>query len=120
MTRLNSLFILDRLSILQRVFGGMCVVLLLLVGLSAYSWRTITEVFDKTSYVNSSVAETAAVTELAARVGETRSEVAQYALSENDGDLRIAQCSLDRLQEDIDSVKEAATGAGLTTALSIS
>lgn len=100
--RLNSLFTLDRLSILQRVSGGMCVVLLLLVGLSINSWLTITEVYNKAAYVNSSVAETAAVTELATRVGETRSEVAQYALSENDSDLRIAQRSLDRLQEDID------------------
>jgi methyl-accepting chemotaxis protein/CHASE3 domain sensor protein len=110
--RLNSLFTLDRLSILQRVSGGMCVILLLLVGLSVNSWRTITEVYNKASYVNSSVAETAAVTELATRVGETRSEVAQYALSENDSDLRIAQRSLHRLQEDIDSVREAAVWGG--------
>ena len=110
--RLNSLFTLDRLSILQRVSGGMCVVLLLLVGLSINSWLTITEVYNKAAYVNSSVAETAAVTELATRVGETRSEVAQYALSENDSDLRIAQRSLDRLQEDIDSVREAAVWGG--------
>lgn len=112
MTRLNSPFTLNRLSILQRVSGGMCVILLLMVGLSVNSWRTITEVYDKAAYVNSSVAETAAVTELAARVGETRSEVAQYALSENDSDLRIAQRSLDRLQENIDSVREAATWGG--------
>jgi hypothetical protein len=69
----------------------MCLILLLLVGLSVNSWRTITEVYDKAAYVNSSVAETAAVTELAARVGETRSEIAQYALSENESDLKIAK-----------------------------
>jgi methyl-accepting chemotaxis protein len=105
--RLNSLFTLDRLSILQRVSGGMCVVLLLLVGLSVNSWRTITEIYDQAAYVDSSVAEAAAVTELAARVGETRSEVTQYALSENDSDLRIAQHSLDRLQANIAAVKDA-------------
>jgi methyl-accepting chemotaxis protein len=103
----NSLFTLDRLSILQRVSGGMCVVLLLLVGLSVNSWRTITEVYDKAAYVNSSVVEVSAVSELASRVGETRSEVTQYALSENDSDLRIAQHSLDGLQENIASVKDA-------------
>jgi methyl-accepting chemotaxis protein/CHASE3 domain sensor protein len=115
--RLNSFLILDRLSILQRVFGGMCLILLLLVGLSVYSWRTITEVYDKAAYVNSSVSETAAVTELAARVGETRSEVAQYALSENDSDLQIAQRSLDGLQENIDSVREAAVWGGSGTSV---
>ena len=107
MIQQNSLFTLDRLSILQRVSGGMCVVLLLLVGLSVNSWRTITEIYDKAAYVNSSVAEAAAVTELATRVGETRSEVTQYALSENDSDLRIAQHSLDRLQANIAAVKDA-------------
>ncbi len=117
MIRLKSFMILDRLSILQRVFGGMCVVLLLLVGLSVYSWRTITDVYDKAAYVNSSVAETAAVTELASLVGQTRSEVAQYALSENDSDLRIAQRSLDRLQANIDSVREAAVWGGSDTGI---
>jgi methyl-accepting chemotaxis protein len=90
----------------------MCLILLLLVGLSVNSWRTITEVYDKAAYVNSSVAETAAVTELAARVGETRSEIAQYALSENESDLKIAKRSLDRLPENIDSVREAAVWGG--------
>jgi methyl-accepting chemotaxis protein len=110
--RLNSLFTLDRLSILQRVSGGMCLVLLLLVGLSVNSWRTITEIYDKAAYVNSSVVEVSAVSELAARVGETRSEVTQYALSENDSDLRIAQHSLDGLQENIASVKDAFVWGG--------
>ncbi|HEY2529865.1 MAG TPA: methyl-accepting chemotaxis protein [Xanthobacteraceae bacterium] len=108
----GSFFSLDRLSILQRVSGGICIILLLLVGLSINSWRTITAVYDKADYVNSSVAEVEAVTRFAARVGETRGQVTQYALSENDIDLRVAQRSLDRLQSDIQSVAETHAGAG--------
>ena len=105
-------FSLDRLSILQRVSGGMGIVLLLLIGLSVYSWRTITTIYDKADYVSSSVDEAAAVTQFAARVGETRAQVTQYALSENDGDLRAAQRSLDRLQGEIDAVRNAYAETG--------
>ena len=112
MKKLKSSLSIDRLSILQRVTGGMCIILLLLVGLSANSWRTIAAVHDKAEYVNSSVAKAAAVTEFAARVGETRAQVTQYALSENDIDLRAAQRSLDRLQNEIRSVTEAYALAG--------
>jgi methyl-accepting chemotaxis protein/CHASE3 domain sensor protein len=104
---LKSFVSVDRLSILQRVTGAMCIILLLLVGLSVNSWRTITAVHDKAEYVNSSVTKAAAVTEFAARVGETRAQVTQYALSENDSDLRAAQRALDRLQNEIRSVTEA-------------
>jgi methyl-accepting chemotaxis protein/CHASE3 domain sensor protein len=110
--RLKSLFSLDRLSVLQRVSGGMCVILLLLVGLSIYSWRTVTEIYNKAEYVDASVSEVAAVTQFAARVGDTRALVTQYALSENDGDLRAAQRSLDRLQKEVDSVAETYTTTG--------
>jgi methyl-accepting chemotaxis protein len=112
MRRINLVFNIDRLSILQRVSGGMCIILLLLVGLSVNSWRTITAVYDKAEYVNSSVAKAAAVTEFAARVGETRAQVTQYALSENDSDLRAAQRSLERLQNEFRSVTEAYELAG--------
>lgn len=105
-------FSLDRLSILQRVSGGMGIVLLLLIGLSVYSWRTITTIYDKADYVSSSVDEAAAVAQFAARVGETRAQVTQYALSENDGDLRAAQRSLDRLQGEIDAVRNAYAETG--------
>jgi methyl-accepting chemotaxis protein/CHASE3 domain sensor protein len=110
--RLNSPLSLDRLSILQRVSGGMGVILLLLVVLSVSSWRTVTRIYDKAESVNSSVTETAAATQLAARVGETRSEVTQYALSENDGDLRAAQRSLSQLPEEIASVTDSYTAIG--------
>jgi methyl-accepting chemotaxis protein len=108
--RFSSFFSFDRLSILQRVSGGICVILLLLLALSINSWRAITAVYDKADYVNSSVAEVAAVTRFAARVGETRAQVTQYALSENDSDLRAAQRSLDRLQSEIQSVAETYAG----------
>jgi methyl-accepting chemotaxis protein len=105
--QLKSLFGIDRLSILQRVSSGMGIILLLLVGLSINSRQIITAVHDKAQYVNSSMGESAAVTEFAALVGETRARVTQYALSENDSDLRSAQRALDQLQNQIRSVVEA-------------
>jgi methyl-accepting chemotaxis protein len=90
----------------------MGIVLLLLIGLSVYSWRTITTIYDKADYVSSIVDEAAAVTQFAARVDETRAQVTQYALSENDGDLRAAQRSLDRLQGEIDAVRNAYAETG--------
>jgi methyl-accepting chemotaxis protein len=101
------LFRLDRLSIPQRVFGGMGIILLLLVALSINSWRTITNVHQNADYVNASVTETAAVTLFAAQVSETRALVTQYALSENDGDLRAAQHSLGLLPDEISSITKA-------------
>lgn len=112
MWRFGSLFALDRLSVLQRVAGGMCIILLLLAGLSVNSWRTITEVYNKADYVDSSVNEAAAITEFAARVSETRTRVTQYALSENDNDLQIAQRSLTRLDDEIETVRKAYNWAG--------
>jgi methyl-accepting chemotaxis protein/CHASE3 domain sensor protein len=105
--RLNVLFRLDRLSIPQRVFGGMGIILLLLVALSLNSWRTIADVYHNAGYVNASVTETAAVTLFAAQVSETRALVTQYALSENDSDLRAAQHSLAQLPDEISSITKA-------------
>ena len=115
MRRLYSSFALDRLSILQRISGGMGIILLLLVALSIYSWRTISAVHDQADYVNVSAVETAAVTRLAARVGQTRAQVSQYALSENDVDLREAQRFLNGLDGEIKSVTAAYASAGTDT-----
>jgi methyl-accepting chemotaxis protein len=115
MKRLKAVFDIDRLSILQRVSGGMCIILLLLVGLSINSWRTISEVYNQAKHVDISVGEAAAVGQFAARVGDTSAKVTQYALSENDGDLRAAQRSLDQLQQRIDSVTAAYAEAGSDT-----
>ena len=112
MRQFNSLFALDRLSVLQRVAGGMGIILLLLAGLSVNSWRTITEVYNKADYVDSSVTEAAAVTKFAAQVSETRTRVTQYALSENDNDLLIAQRSLNGLEDEITAVTKAYPWAG--------
>ena len=113
MSRLHSPFAVDRLSILQRICGGMGVILLLLVAISLYSLSTIAAVHDKADYVNSSVSQGAAVTRLAARIAQTHAEVTQYALSENDVDLTAAQHSLDRVQDEIQLVA-AAFGAAKT------
>jgi methyl-accepting chemotaxis protein len=110
--RLHSFKALDRLSVLQRVAGGMGVILLLLAGLSVNSWRTISDLYNKADYVDSSVTEAAAVTDFSARVSETRSRVTQYALSENDNDLQIAQRSLKQLEGEVQTIKEAYAWAG--------
>jgi methyl-accepting chemotaxis protein len=111
--RFNSLVALVRLSVLQRVAGGMCIILLLLAGLSINFWRIINEVYNKADYVDSSVTEAAAMTEFAARVSETRTRVTQYALSENDNDLQIAQRSLGRIDDEIQTVTKAYAWAGV-------
>jgi methyl-accepting chemotaxis protein len=110
--RFRSLFALDRLSVLQRVAGGMGIILLLLAGLSISSWRTITEIYNKADYVDSSVDETAAITGFAAQLSETRTQVTQYALSENDNDLQIAQRSLNGLADDIQTITNAYAWSG--------
>jgi methyl-accepting chemotaxis protein len=107
-----SLLGVDRLSVLQRVSGGMGIILLLLVVLSIISWRTIGSVETQANYVNSSVTETSAVAEFAGRVEKTHSLVTQYALSENDSDLQAAQRSLEQLQEGTRLVAEAHALAG--------
>lgn len=103
--RVESFF--ARLSIRQRIFGGMGIILLLLVALSINSWRTITGVDRSADSVNTSVTEAAAVTLFADQVNATRAAVTQYALSANDSDLRAAQQSLARLPDEIDSVTQA-------------
>ncbi len=107
MGRFLSLLALDRLSILQRVAGGMGIILLLLAGLSVYSWRTIAEVYNKADYVETSVTEAAAMIDFAAQVSETRTQVTQYTLSENDNDLQIAQRSLGRLEKEVQTITKA-------------
>lgn len=111
MQRVKLLFNLSRLSVLQRVVGGMCIILLLLVGLSVYSWRTITEIYASAQRVNETVAEASAVTDFARTIGITRTLVAQYALSENDDVLKTAQRSLDSLQDTIGAAGEAYKGS---------
>src|SRR5665213_1012731 len=100
-------FGLDRLSVLKRIFGGMGVILLLLVTLSIISWRTIRSVETQANYVSASVSEALAVAQFATRVGDTHSLVTQYALSENDSDLQAAQHSLAQLQDETRLVAEA-------------
>lgn len=98
---------LDRLSVLQRISGGMGIILLLLILLSIISWRTIHSVETQANYVDSSVTETLAVAQFATRVGDTHALVTQYALSENDTDLQAAQRALAQLQDETRLVAEA-------------
>jgi methyl-accepting chemotaxis protein len=98
---------LDRLSVLARISGGMGIILLLLIVLSAISWRAIRVVETQADYVDSSVSEALAVAQFAARVGDTHSLITQYALSENDGDLKAANRALAQLQDETRLVAEA-------------
>jgi len=107
-----SLLGLDQLSVLQRVSGGMGIILMLLVMLSVISWQAIRMVETQASSVGSSVTETSAVAELAARVERTHFLVTQYALSESDDDLREAQGSLNQVQEETRLVAQAYPTAG--------
>jgi methyl-accepting chemotaxis protein len=104
---------LDRLSVLQRILLGMGIILLLLVVLSVMSWRIIHTVDTQANYVDSSVTEASAVAEFVAQVGNTHSAVSHYALSENDGDLQVAQRSLGQLQDETRLVAEAYASAGV-------
>jgi methyl-accepting chemotaxis protein len=108
---------LDRLSVLQRISGGMGIILLLLLFLSIISWRTIHSVETQANYVASSVTEALAVGQFATRVGDTHALVTQYALSENDADLQAAQRALAQLQDETRLVAEAyASSDGKTDA----
>jgi methyl-accepting chemotaxis protein len=98
-SRLTSVLTLDALSVRQRVSGGFGVIISLLLALSILSLRATNFVKVDAANVDASVTEASAVSEFAARVGETHSLVTQYALSENDGDLLAARRSLERLHE---------------------
>lgn len=108
--RIFSVFSLNTLSVRQRVSIGIGVILLLLVALSMISFRANGRVEADAASVDDSVSEGAAVSEFAARVGETHALVTQYAFSENDGDLQAAQQSLGRLGDQIRLVGEAYAG----------
>src|ERR1700739_517960 len=56
-TKLVPAFGLDRLSVLQRIFGGMGIILLLLITLSIISWRAIRSVETQVDYVTSTASE---------------------------------------------------------------
>jgi methyl-accepting chemotaxis protein len=110
--KLLPTFGLDRLSVLERISGGMGIILLLLIILSIISWRTIRVVETQTDRVETSVSEALAVGQFATRVGDTHSLVTQYALSENDGDLQAAQRALAQLQDETRLVAEAYASEG--------
>jgi len=110
--QLTSIFGFDRLSVGQRVSLGFGIILLLSVALSIISWRATGLVEIDAARVDSSVTEAVAVSKLVGRVGETHALVTQYALSENDGDLRAAQRSLGRLHDEAGLVTEAYASAG--------
>jgi methyl-accepting chemotaxis protein len=111
-SKLTSVFGFDRLSVGRRVSVGFGIILLLSVALSIISWRATGLIEIDAARVDSSVTEAVVISELVSRVGETHALVTQYALSENDGDLRAAQRSLEQLHNEAGLVTEAYDSAG--------
>ena len=112
MSKLTSVLGFDRLSVGRRVSAGFGIILLLSVALSIISWRATGLIEIDAARVDSSITEAAVISELVSRVGETHALVTQYALSENDGDLRAAQRSLEQLHNEAGLVTEAYDSAG--------
>jgi methyl-accepting chemotaxis protein len=113
---LKEAFALDQLSVRYRIYGGISVVLLLLIALSAIFLRGIAVVNSESVDVRTSANETSAVSEFASWVGDVHSRVTQYALSESEADQQAAQKAIERLERATYSVEEVYSAAGTRTA----
>lgn len=98
MSRFGINFHLDRFSIRTRILGGFAVVLALLSVLAAISMRSTATVEAQSARVDESGRTATVVSDFTRQVDDTRARVMQYALSEADGDLQLAQQSLVQLR----------------------
>jgi len=110
--KLSITVCLDRLLVRDRIYGGISIVLFLLIILSVISLRGIGVVNSESEYVRISADETSVVSEFAAWVAEVHSRVTQYALSENDIDLQATKIAIDRLQRATNEMKKVYGVAG--------
>ncbi len=112
--KLSAVGDLDRLSVRHRIYGGISIILFLLIALSAIFLHGMQVVNSESDQVRTSARQTVVVSELAAWVGEVHSRIAQYALSENDTDLQLTQRAIERLQLATSAVEKVygAAGAG--------
>jgi methyl-accepting chemotaxis protein/CHASE3 domain sensor protein len=107
--RLGGDFGLDRFSIRSRILGGFAIVLVLLGVLAAISIRGTVTVETQSAQVEESGRAAALVNSFSDRVDDARTRVLEYALSENDGDLQVAQKALAQLQEAAATLKNLRT-----------
>lgn len=105
-SKLNAAVCLDRLSVRHRIYGGISIVLFLLIALAAISMRGIEVVNSESEDVRTSAHQTSVISDFAAWVGEVHSRVTQYALSESDTDLQAAQNAIERLQRATHEMKD--------------
>ncbi len=99
MTALWSRFGVDRLSIKSRILGGFAIVLVLLVALAAMTVRGTLIVEVQSAHVEDSANVAALMGAFATSAEEARTRIVEYALSETDADLQIAQRGLVALRE---------------------
>jgi methyl-accepting chemotaxis protein len=111
-SKLKTAIGLDRLSVRHRIYGGVSIVLLLLIALSAISLRGIAAVNSETENVRTSAHQSVGASEFVAWVGDAHSRVTQYTLSESDADLAAAQKAIERLQRATQQVEGAYGAAG--------
>jgi methyl-accepting chemotaxis protein/CHASE3 domain sensor protein len=107
--RFSGDFGLDRLSIRSRILGGFAIVLALLGALAVISIRGTATVETQSARVEESGQAAALVNGFSDRVDDARTRVLEYALSENDGDLQLAQKALAELQEAAGTLKNVRT-----------
>jgi len=110
---------LDRLSVRHRIYGGISIILFLLIALSAIFLHGMQVVNSESDEVRTSARQTVVVSELAAWVGEVHSRIAQYALSENDTDLQSTQRAIERLQLANSAVEKVYGAAGASAAQNV-
>src|SRR5262249_22823773 len=101
---------LDRFSIRTRILGGFAIVLVLLGVLAAISIRSTATVEAQSARVEESGEVARLVGDFAYHVGEARMRIVQYALSETDGDLQVAQQSVAQLQNAAAALKTLRAG----------
>jgi methyl-accepting chemotaxis protein len=87
-----------RISVRHRIYGGFCIILVLLIAVSAIFLRGIGIVNSDSENVRANAHKMSVVSAFAAGMGQVHSRVTQYALSQDDTDLQAAQAAIERLQ----------------------
>ena len=88
-----------QLSVRGRIFGGFAIVLALLLMLALVSQRNIVSVRDGAGLVSADSAEATGAAEVALQVADAHARVVQYVLSASLDDEKLAQASLQRLDQ---------------------
>jgi methyl-accepting chemotaxis protein len=110
--------ITQRLSLRHRLYGGFGILLCLLIIVSIVFVRAILLVQATSHDVTNATVRMGAVSEFAAKASDVKSKVVQYALSESDGDLRLAKDSVQAFRNAAAGLNQSRSieGGGLTGA----